>query len=186
MAISKRTLIPPAAAIAAALAAMGGLETMRDSPPAPFAESPHDAFAEGVELKFHEPGGGVAYSLRAVSQTRFRDDSVEWAQPSMHWRESGNVDWQVEAERGFAAPDGNKVRLSGNVVLVRQGGAGDALTLATNLLDVDPDGRILSTGEPVRMTAGKLRQDAAAGLVLDLPEDFLLMLGGVRGSHARP
>ena len=82
-------------------------------------------------------------------------------------------------------PEGDKLRLSGNVVLLQQGGEGDALTLITTLLDVDLDGEILSTDEPVQMIAGGLRQDAA-GLVLDLPEDSLLMLGGVRGSHVQP
>ena len=185
MAISKRTLIPLAAAVAAALAAMGGLETMRDSPPAPVAELSWNAFAEGVDLKFHDAGGAVAYALRAVSQTRFNDGGIEWSRPSLQWYEDGDADWRVEAERGYAAPAADNLRLSGNVALVRRGGAGDALTLTTSWLDIDLAGEILSTNQPVRMTAGGLRQDAA-GLVLDLPEDSLLMLGGVRGSHVRP
>lgn len=184
MAILKKTLIPLAAAVAAALAAMGGLETMQDPPPSPVAELSFNAFAEGVDLKFHDAGGAIAYALQAVSQTRFNDDSIEWSRPSLQWYEDGDADWHVEAERGFVAPSGDSLRLSGNVALFRQGGD-DAPTLTTSSLDVDLTGEILSTDEPVRMTAGGLRQDAA-GLVLNLPEDTLLMLGGVRGSHVRP
>ena len=99
--------------------------------------------------------------------------------------EAGDADWHVEAERGFAAPSGDSLRLSGNVALLRQREDGDSLTLTTSMLDVDLAGEILSTDEPVQMIAGGLRQDAA-GLVLNLPEDSLLMLGGVRGSHVRP
>ena len=185
MAALKRTLIPLAAAIAVALAAMGGLETMRDSPPSPVAELSYNAFAEGVDLKFHDADGAIAYALQAVRQTRFNDDSIEWSRPSLQWYEDGGADWHVEAERGFIAPSGENLRLSGDVVLHRQGGEGDALTLTTSLLDVDLTGEILSTNVPVRMIAEGLRQDAA-GLVLNLPEDSLLMLGGVRGSHDRP
>lgn len=183
MAVSKRTLIPLAAAIVVALAAMGGLETMQDSPPSPVAELTFNAFSEGVNLKFHDAGGAIAYALQAVRQTRFNDDSVEWSRPALQWYEDGEADWQVEAEQGFVAPSGDSLRLSGNVALFRQGD--DAVTLTTSLLDIDLTSEILSTNEPVRMIAGGLSQDAA-GLVLNLPEDSLLMLGGVRGSHVRP
>lgn len=185
MAVLKRTLIPLAAAIVVALAAMGGLETMQDSPPSPVAELSFNAFAEGVDLKFHDAGGAIAYALQAASQTRFNDDSIEWSRPSLQWYEDGDADWHVEAEQGFAAPSGDSLRLSGNVALLRQREDGDSLTLTTSTLDVDLAGEILSTDEPVQMIAGGLRQDAA-GLVLNLPEDSLLMLGGVRGSHVRP
>ena len=183
MAALKRTLIPLAAAIVVALAAMGGLETMQDSPPSPVAELSYNAFAEGVDLKFHDAGGDIAYALQAVRQTRFNDDSVEWSRPALQWYEDGEADWQVEAEQGFVAPSGDSLRLSGNVALFRQGG--DEVTLTTSLLDIDLTSEILSTNKPVQMIADGLRQDAA-GLVLNLPEDSLLMLGGVRGSHVRP
>lgn len=190
MAVLKRTLIPLAAAIVVALAAMGGLETMQDAPAPPVAELSWNAFAEGVDLKFHDAGGAVAYALQAVNQTRFNDDSIEWSRPTLRLyanerHENGGTDWHVEAEQGVIAPGGDRLQLSGNVVLNQQGGDGGALTLITTLLDVDLDGEILSTNEPVQMIAGGLRQDAA-GLVLDLPEDSLLMLGGVRGSHVQP
>ena len=183
VAVLKRTLIPLAAAIVVALAAMGGLETMQESPPSPIAELSYNAFAEGVDLKFHDAGGAIAYALQAVRQTRFNDDSVEWSRPALQWYEDGEADWQVEAEQGFVAPSGDSLRLSGNVALFRQGG--DEVTLTTSLLDIDLTSEILSTNEPVQMIADGLRQDAA-GLVLNLPEDSLLMLGGVRGSHVRP
>ena len=189
MVVLKRTLIPLAAAIVVALAAMGGLETMQNAPAPPVAELSWNAFAEGVDLKFHDAGGAVAYALQAVNQTRFNDDSVEWSLPSLQLyanerHENGGADWHVDAEQGFIAPGADKLQLSGNVVLSRQGGEGDELTLTTTLLDIDLEGEILSTDEPVQMVAGGLRQDAA-GLLLDLPEDSLLMLGRVRGSHVQ-
>ena len=184
-AVLKRTLIPLGAAIAAALAAMGGLETMQDPPPAPVAELSFDAFAEGIDLKFHDAGGALAYALQAASQTRFKDERIEWFRPALQWHEAGGADWHIEAEQGFAAPAGDKLQFSGNVALFQRGGDGGALMLTTTRLDIDLTGEILSTNEPVQMIAGALRQDAA-GLVLNLPEDSLLMLGGVRGSHVRP
>ena len=190
VAVLKRTLIPLAAAIVVALAAMGGLETMQNAPAPPVAELSWNAFAEGVDLKFHDAGGAVAYALQAANQTRFNDDSVEWSRPTLQLyaserHENGGADWHVGAEQGFIAPGADKLQLSGNVVLSRQGGEGDALTLTTTLLDIDLEGEILSTDEPVQMVAGGLRQDAA-GLLLDLPEDSLLLLGRVRGSHVQP
>ncbi len=184
MAGLKRTLIPLAVAVVAALGAMTGLESVREAPTAPLAELAYNAYSEGVELRFHDVNGVLTHSLQAVSQTRFKDDSIEWSRPALRWFAAGESDWQVEAEHGFLAPSGDSLRLRGDVV-VQQGGASDTLRLTTSALEIDLDASILSGNEPVRMVAGGLRQDAA-GLVLNLPQDSLLMLGGVRGNHVRP
>ena len=181
----KRTVIPLAAAVVVALAAMGGLETMQQSPPAPLAELTYNAVAEGVDLKFHDAEGRIGYAIQAARQIRFNDDSIEWSRPSLQWYQSGGEHWRARAEQGFVAPAGDTVRLRGNVALFQQSGGGETLTLNTTVLNIDLAGETVTTDEPVHMIAGGLRQ-SAAGLVLDLPEDSLLMLGGVRGSHVRP
>ncbi len=208
MALLKRTLISlAAAAVAAAVALAGlriGLQTMREAPVAPVAAPEYDAWAEGVDLRVHDDAGRIDYALRAARQTRFQDGRVEWRLPALRWfregfREGfgegfgggpgqgsgkGGANWRVEAERGVSAPGGERLNLSGNVVLRRDGDGNAApLTVTTTSLEIDIPGEIVSTAAPVEMAAGPLRQ-RAAGLELKLAEDQLLLRGNVSGSHA--
>ena len=183
----KRSLIPLTVAVAAAVAAMGGLETMQDSPsPAP-AQPAFNALAEGVDLRFHDEAGRLGYALQAARQIRSNDDRIEWSEPSLQWYAGkGGADWRVEAERGVSPASGELLELSGNVMLWRNA-AGDSggLTLTTSSLAINLVDEVIATYARVELTSGALWQ-SAAGLVLNLSEDSLFMLGDVRGSHARP
>ncbi len=185
--VPKRSLIPLVVAVAAAVAAMGGLETMRESPSPPLAAPAYNALAEGVDLRFHDEAGRLGYALQAARQTRFSDNTIEWSEPSLHWYGgNGGPDWRVEAERGVSPAGGGHLALSGNVMLRRnEAGNSGGLTLTTSSLDIDLVDEVIATDARVEMTSGALRQ-SAAGLVLHLPEDSLLMLGDVRGGHGRP
>lgn len=183
----KRSLIPLVVALAAAVAAMGGLETMRESPAPTLTAPAYNALAEGVDLRFHDDAGRLGYALRAARQVRSGDGTIEWSGPSLQWYAgNGGADWQVEAERGVSPAGGERLALSGNVML-RRNEAGDSggLTLTTSSLDIDLMDEVIATDTRVEMTSGALWQ-SAAGLVLHLPEDSLLMLGDIRGGHARP
>jgi len=200
MALLKRTVIPLVSLATAAAVAVAGLlislQTLREAPVAPVAAPEHSAWAEGVNLRFHDDAGRLDYALRAARQTRFQDGRVEWRLPVLLWfgqgfgQESGQgvgnggANWRVEAESGISAPGGERLNLSGNVVLRRSGvGSAAPLTLTTTSLDIDIPGEFVSTAAPVEMDAGPLRQ-RAAGLELKLAEDQLLLLGEVSGSHA--
>ncbi len=183
----KRSFIPPAVAVAAAVAAIGGLETVRESPSPPLAAPAYNAHAEGVDLRFHNEAGRLGYALQAARQIRFSDNTIEWSEPFLQWYAGdGGTDWQMEAEQGVSPASGEHLELSGNVMLRRNdAGDSDGLTLTTSSLDIDLVDEIIATDARVEMTSGALWQ-SAAGLVLHLPEDSLLMLGEVRGGHARP
>jgi len=184
MSLLKRTVIPLAAAVVAAAVAMGGLQSMREAPPAPVAAPDFNALAEGVELRFHDDTGRLGYALRAARQTRFQDDRVEWRQPRLQWHGKGGANWRMEADNGLSRPGGDSLNLFGNVALRRDGDGNAApLTLTTTSLDVDIPGEVVSTAAPVAMHSGPLRQNAA-GFELKLAEDTLLLLGKVSGSHA--
>lgn len=185
VAVLKRTLIPLAVAIIVALAAMGSLETMQESPPSAVAELRYNAFAEGVDLRFHDAEGRIGYAVQAANQTRFNDNSIHWGRPFLQWFEDEGADWSVSAEQGLISPAGDTIRLTGDVALWQSGGSGELLTLTTAALDIDLESETLSTEEQVQMVAGGLRQ-SAAGLVLNLPQDSLTMLGEIRGSHVQP
>ena len=193
MPLLKNTVIPLTVAAAAAALAMGGLQTMRESPPAPVAPPAYNALAEGVDLRVHDAAGQLGYALQAAQQTRFSDNRIEWRRPSLQWYGDGGANWRVEADSGVSRADGESLNLSGDVMLRRDGngdGDGDqnsnaaSLVVTTTSLDVDLPGEFVSTAAPVEMTSGPLRQ-SATGLELDLAADSLRLLGDVKGSHAR-
>ena len=185
----KKTVIPLTVAVAAAALAMGGLQTMRETPPAPVAPPAYNALAEGVDLRVHDAAGQLGYALQAAQQTRFSDNRIEWRRPSLQWYGDGGANWRVEADSGVSRANGESLNLSGNVVL-RRDGDGDqnsnaaSLIVTTTSLDVDLPGEFVSTAAPVEMTSGPLRQ-RATGLELNLAADSLRLLGDVTGSHAR-
>lgn len=168
-----------------ALAAMGSLETIQESPPPASEELRYNAFAEGVDLRFHDAEGYIGYAVQAASQTHFNDDSIEWINPSLQWYEYDGANWNARAEQGFISPAGDTIQLTGDVILWQSGGNSEPLTLTTTALAVDMTNEMLSTEEPVEMVVGGLRQ-SAAGLLLNLPEDSLLLRGDIRGSHVQP
>ena len=182
----KRSIFPLTVAVVAAVAAMVGLETMQESPDQPLAEPGFDAFAEGVDLRFHHDSGRLGYAMQAERQIRFDDNEIEWRRPSLQWfAGDGGADWQVEAERGVSPAGGELLKLTGNVLLRRDPVDNSGpLELTTSTLDIDLVDEVVSTGARVEMVAGAVRQNAA-GLVLTLPEDNLQMLGDIKGSYAR-
>ena len=187
----KKTVIPLTVAVAVAALAMGGLQTMRETPPAPVAPPAYNALAEGVDLRVFDAAGQLGYALQAAQQTRFSDNRIEWRRPSLQWYGVGGANWRVEADSGVSRANGESLNLSGNVVLRRDGdGDGDqnsnaaSLIVTTTSLDVDLPGEFVSTAAPVEMTSGPLRQ-RATGLELNLAADSLRLLGDVKGSHAR-
>ena len=194
MPLLKNTVIPLTVAAAAAALAMGGLQTMRESPPAPVAPPVYNALAEGVDLRVHDAAGQLGYALQAAQQTRFSDNRIEWRRPSLQWYGDGGANWRVEADSGVSRADGESLNLSGNVMLHRYGDSdedrnGDqngetaSLIVTTTSLNVDLPGEFVSTAAPVEMTSGPLRQ-SATGLELDLAADSLRLLGDVTGRHA--
>lgn len=153
-----RVLAPLAAALLAVTALVGlwWLETLRDqsATTATTGTANEDALAsyfEAFTMRDYSSTREMTHILRGERLSQFaRDDTAEIEQPRLSYRPANAPPWRGRAARGELGPDGQRIELRDNVVLVRHGASRPRLRLETHSLTIFRSAGRAETSAPVR------------------------------------
>ncbi len=93
------------------------------------------------------------------------------------------VPWTLHADTGRMDADGDMLQLRGNVVAVARSEGGEAATIRTDYLEIDPDSLVAETPRVVNIEYAEGRI-TATGMRAYLREDRLQLLSNVHGTFA--
>ena len=129
--------------------------------------------------------GTLELELTARHAVHFPDDdTVELDELKVDVRAPDGTAWTMVAARGHAPMAGSRVKLEGGVRIGRPGGgAGGAILLTTDHVELDTRTQLLSTEAPVEIVHGANRV-TAVGLLADLGRDHITLQSRVRGTYA--
>jgi lipopolysaccharide export system protein LptC len=152
------------------------------TPPTPGAP---DFIVEHVSLTQFDDSGQASYRLVAEELSYFSEnDDIELGRPHLLSLQPGRPQVQASSERARVTHAGEKVLMQGNVLLQRNGGAGEPpLTLRSERMTVLPDVERFSTDVPVLIEQGTSRLAGAAMDYNNLTR-VLTITGGLRGELA--
>lgn len=148
-----------------------------------------DYFMADFETTRFLPGGHRHFHLSAQRLTHYPEpDHAILEQPRITiYRESGNdPPWRVRSVSARIAelPDeaGQRIDFMGDVVITRQDGDGETLSIYTQFLSVYPQTRSASTDDPVFITSagGEIR---STGMRADLSGNHIELLADIRGHY---
>lgn len=107
------------------------------------------------ELVVLDDRGTEAFTLEAPQLSRRPgDESLDLATPVFLFPASGGeaaARWQMRSDRAWVSPEGDEVRLLGDVRAQNVGGGENPTVLSTERLDVFPRTDLASTDAPVRI-----------------------------------
>lgn len=144
-----------------------------------------DYTADGVTLTRMDEAGRAQYVIDAKKLVHYADDdSGVFTQPRLVGAKADRPEMRVRADVGETTREGQEVRLSGNVVMVRQPWRGAAeLTASGPAMLAFPERETLSSDQPVEVVQGGSRMSAAAMQYDNGPRT--LQLRGGNGGQTR-
>lgn len=147
-----------------------------------------DYYLRDLRFTTYSEQGRPARTLRSPELRHYPDDdSTELDEPHLVIHKVDRPSWQVQAERGWVSPDGERVRLLGKVVIERP--AGDdvrPMHIVTRDLRVVPERDYAETDEPVTVTSLDDRIDSVGMQVWLREPGRVKFLSQVRGFYAAP
>ena len=183
-------ILAPLLALALLLAAGSALywtDTLRREPvEPPTAAAPHepDYYFTEFTLREYEGIGNPTYELTGTRMTRFADDgSGEITAPELDYSNREGPPWRVTARRAELGPEGNRVDLVDDVLLVQGPGGGDPVTVRTSRLTVFTEAGRAETEQPVTATGPGWRM-AATGMTAWFDRELIALHNDVEGRHA--
>jgi lipopolysaccharide export system protein LptC len=144
-----------------------------------------DHFITGLDVTRMSLSGQPADRLRAVELRHFmHDDTTELVQPHLTVFQDEAPPWEVDAESGWVSADGSLILLSGEVLIEREGDAGNRpMRLLTRELRVQPAEDYAETDEKVRVESEADWIDAVGMQAWLRPPSRLKFLSQVKGYH---
>lgn len=94
----------------------------------------------------------------------------------------GEQPWRVEAKKGKLLGDGQSIELWEDVVIRQKNESGTFTQLATSKLLILPHEKVAQTDETVKINSPR-GEMTGVGMVADLAERKITLLGKVRGTH---
>lgn len=143
-----------------------------------------DAVANGSSYVLHDfeiitlaDDGKESTTLRAPLLERSRDDeTMEIATPLFLMPDDAGNHWQLRADTGWVSPDGDEVRLNGNVAGDSpQDGRTPPTTFRTNSLVVLPKQDLARTADQVHMTRPGVTQTGVGMEVNTRTQEYALL-----------
>lgn len=128
--------------------------------------------------------GKPEYSLSAERMLHYPDDqSTDIVAPRLVQRRGDAPPIVIRADRGLVSRDGEVASFYGDVVVVREAGAGRGeLRMHTEYLEIVPDQDIARTDKAVTITEGRSRL-AGVGMELNNKTRQFTLLSQVRGTY---
>ena len=115
-----------------------------------------DYVLEEFELVSLDKQGRESFTLRAPRLSRHPDQkNIDIATPLFlipPSENSGGDAWEVRAQNGWVSPDGDELRLRGNVRGKSMGNPADPTTMATQEMNIFPETRTATAHGPVVIT----------------------------------
>ena len=125
--------------------------------------------------------GGVLFRATAISASQsFDDDTINLREVHVTYAPRTNVPWTIRANTGAIPPDGNIIRLSGNVVAQTTNDGNAAVTIITDYLELDTETYIADTQQDVAIDYTGNRV-FATGMRAFFKEDRLQLISNVNG-----
>ena len=151
-----------------------------------------DAYSEGINTVIFDSEGKISYTLQALKQVHYNDDTTEFEKPFIRLFQDGNSRWNIVANSGRILPDQTggdssrqTIELSGNVEAYSLGEFGNRTVMSTEKMIVDPHLETLETDLPVTFVT-KYLQQSSIGMFADLKIDEIIFYADNRGSYAKP
>ena len=143
-----------------------------------------DYSVEQFNLVTMQASGIPSYRLQAESLLHFPSD--KWSDltvPRMQFYQQNTVNWQVSANKGRVYDEGEKVLLSGNVILTRPAESGnEAMQVHTETLLVYTDSQTAETKVLARLEA-ETQQLKGVGMQTDIKKGNIKFLSDVEGVY---
>lgn len=168
-------LIPGLIAIAL-FAGIGGFDraTAPASPEQDTASLDFDAYSEGISSVLYDEFGNISYTLQAVRQTHYIDDSTVFDEPLISLFQEGSSRWDIVADSGNisatsgTAPNAEQIiNLVGQVEVHSRDEFGNTMLITTDYLTLNPQLESLETEDNVKMVTENLEQ-TSIGMFADL------------------
>ena len=151
-----------------------------------------NAYSEGINTVLYDVQGSINYTLSAVRQVHYNDDTTELEKPFIRLFRDGESYWNIVASSGkISSADGateqsiQSIDLSGDVEVYSLDEFGNKMVLSTDYLSIDPQLETLQTDHPVTFVTETMRQ-SSIGMFADLTIDEIIFHEDVRGSYAQP
>jgi lipopolysaccharide export system protein LptC len=132
----------------------GGLQEITVSRTGP------DSFVSGMHLDIMDDEGRLHYRIIATDMTHYPSrDLMELSLPLVDMRQHNDDTWRINARRGTATDNGDRIDLLGNVGIHRSGASGP-LQVRTSHVVVAPKRNTASTDSEATITSPGYRIDA--------------------------
>lgn len=133
-----------------------------------------------AELTRYDADGQPALRATATSLEYFDDESAQASTLKLDVLSGARTPWHIEAPTGSLAPGSRVMALSGNVTADGQWpDNGEAVSLRTPSLLVDPDRHLLSTDAAVTADS-RTRQGSAIGMTANWVQQDLRLINNVK------
>jgi len=151
-----------------------------------------NAYSEGINTVLYDTQGSINYTLSAIRQIHYNDNTTEFEKPFIRLFRDGKTRWNIVANSGristadgSADQSGQSIDLSGNVEIYSLDEFGNNMVISTDYLSIDPQLETLQTDYPVTLVTETLQQ-SSIGMFADLKIDEMVFYKDVRGRYARP
>jgi LPS export ABC transporter protein LptC len=186
-------LIPGLIAIVAYIG-ISSLESFRDQPAidSGSAALDYNAVSEGINTVLYDTAGSINYTLKAISQIHYNDDSTELEKPIIELYQDGDSRWNIVADSGRISSSqdasdsaAQTIDLSGAVEVFSLDEYGNKMLMTTDYLTVDPQLETLQTDRPVTVVTNSVQQ-SSIGMFANLKTDEIILHDDIRGRYVRP
>ena len=171
---------------------LSGWVTMDDSSPdsgVPL-EPDYDGYSEGITTVLYDSNGNINYTLRALRQNHYEDQSSRLDEPYIRLFKDGSSHWNIVANSGYIAGEGtdsvagniNSIDLSGDVEVYRLDEHGNRTVLSTQFLTINPETETMETDLPVDMVTTTIKQ-SGIGMFANLQRDEIQFFSNNKGRY---
>jgi len=133
----------------------------------------------GVKWTRVDATGQREFTAEADSADCYDDESARYEQLRMNVPRAGQAPWRLSSPKGSAPAHEKRISMEGPVEVVGSWPDGEALTMTTPQLWVDPARHLLSTEAGVQFDSAS-RSGQAKGLKADWEQQTVQLLGNVR------
>ncbi len=140
-------------------------------------------YMKNAELVVTGDSGRALYRLQTEHATQIAENGVIELEPvRVSYDPLQEAPWDLLASKGHILPDGNIIRLTGDVIAMTRGDIRPSIRIGTEFLELDTDTYIASTDKDVAIdyTNNKV---FATGLRAYLKEDRLQLISNVNGVY---
>jgi LPS export ABC transporter protein LptC len=170
------------AAVATAASLWLQFQASRGAPARPAALARPDLYIEQAHWDQFDVQGRLATQLQASRAERWPGEpDTRLIQPQLQIRAVHQDHWQLQAERGRLAADGEPLLLEQQVEL-RRSAASDGPVLTTERLNIAAGGDLVETDAPVVLRSANWHF-SAGGLRAELGRERIELFNRVRGTY---